>query len=191
MYQAENTNFKTNRSFTQDFTRSCLGRIIIAGVILLVAMLVAYFTAPKEDDMNMEMTDNIMQCLEVNSENKGDAVDDYVHNLAFVFTTADTTMIPKDILETYYKHNRLESYRHTFFSTTYIHNNMHPEGTRVGVGVFGLIIPTVLYKDILLDVGPIHKGYEQKLNQQVIIPDDDLGENPNITEFHYKRNPDD
>ena len=191
MYQAENTNFKTNRSFTQEFTRSCLGRIIIAGVILLVDMLVAYFTAPKEDDMNMEMTDNIMQCLEVNSENKGDAVDDYVHNLAFVFTTADTTMIPKDILETYYKHNRLESYRHTFFSTTYIHNNMHPEGTRVGVGVFGLIIPTVLYKDILLDVGPVHKGYEQKLNQQVIIPDDDLGENPNITEFHYKRNPDD
>ena len=191
MYQAENTNFKTNQSFTQEFTRSCLGRIIIAGVILLVAMLVAYFTAPKEDDMNMEMTDNIMQCLEVNSENKGDAVDDYVHNLAFVFTTADTTMIPKDLLETYYKHNRLESYRHTFFSTTYIHNNMHPEGTRVGVGVFGLIIPTVLYKDILLDVGPIHKGYEQKLNQQVIIPDDDLGENPNITEFHYKRNPDD
>lgn len=191
MYQAENTNFKTNRSFTQEFTRSCLGRIIIAGVILLVAMLVAYFTAPKEADMNLEMTDNIMQCLEVNTDNKGDVVDDIVHNLAFVFTTADTTMIPKDLLETYYKHNRLESYRHTFFSTTYIHNNMHPEGTRVGVGVFGLIIPTVLYKDILLDVGPIHKGYEQKLNQQVIIPDDDLGENPNITEFHYKRNPDD
>jgi hypothetical protein len=191
MYQAENTNFKTNQSFTQEFTRSCLGRIIIAGVILLVAMLVTYFTAPKEADMNLEMTDNIMQCLEVNTDNKGDVVDDIVHNLAFIFTTADTTMIPKDLLETYYKHNRLESYRHTFFSTTYIHNNMHPEGTRVGVGVFGLIIPTVLYKDILLDVGPIHKGYEQQLNQQVIIPDDDLGENPNITEFHYKRNPDD
>ena len=191
MYQTENTNFKTNQSFTQEFTRSCLGRIIIAGVILLVAMFVAYFTAPKEADMNLEMTDNIMQCLEVNTDNKGDVVDDIVHDLAFIFTTADTTMIPKDLLETYYKHNRLESYRHTFFSTTYIHNNMHPEGTRVGIGVFGLIIPTVLYKDILLDVGPIHKGYEQKLNQQVIIPDDDLGENPNITEFHYKRNPED
>ena len=191
MYQAENTNFKTNRSFIQEFTRSCLGRIIIAGVILLVAMFVAYFTAPKEADMNLEMTDNIMQCLEVNTDVKGDVVDDYVHNLAFIFTTADTTVIPKDIIETYYKYNRLESYRHTFFSTTYIHNNMHPEGTRVGVGVFGLIIPTVLYKDILLDVGPIHKGYEQKLHQDVVIDDDDLGENPNITEFHYKRNPDD
>ncbi len=187
MYQAENTNFKTNQSFTQEFTHSCLGRIIIAGVILLVAMLVAYFTAPKEDDMNMEMTDNIMQCLEVNTDVKGDVVDDYVHNLAFIFTTADTTVIPKDIIETYYKYNRLESYRHTFFSTTYIHNNMHPEGTRVGVGVFGLIIPTVLYKDILLDVGPIHKGYEQKLDHVVVEPQEvDLGVTPEITEFHYK-----
>ena len=187
MYQAENTNFKTNQSFTQEFTRSCLGRIIIAGVILLVAMLVAYFTAPKEADMNLEMTDNIMQCLEVNTDVKGDVVDDYVHNLAFIFTTADTTVIPKDIIETYYKYNRLESYRHTFFSTTYIHNNMHPEGTRVGVGIFGLIIPTVLYKDILLDVGPIHKGYEQKLDHVVVEPQEvDLGVTPEITEFHYK-----
>ena len=64
---------------------------------------------------------------------------------------------------------------------------MHPEGTRVGVGIFGIIIPTVLYEDILLEVGPVHKGYEQKLNQAPIQQDDeDLGENPNITEFHYK-----
>ena len=187
MYQAENTNFKTNQSFTQEFTRSCLGRIIIAGVIILVGLLVAYFTAPKESDMNDEMLDNIMQCLEVNDGIKGDVVDDYVHNLTFIFTTADTTYIAKDVLDTYYKYNRLESYRHTFYSTSYIHNNMHPEGTRVGVGIFGIIIPTVLYEDILLDVGPVHKGYEQKLNQAPIQQDDeDLGENPNITEFHYK-----
>ena len=147
----------------------------------------AYFTAPKESDMNAEMEDNIMQCLEVNDAVKGDAVDDYVHNLTFIFTTADTTYIPQDVLETYYKYNRLESYRHTFYSTSYIHNNMHPEGTRVGVGIFGIIIPTVLYEDILLEVGPVHKGYEQKLNQAPIQQDDeDLGENPNITEFHYK-----
>ena len=187
MYQADNTNFKTNQSFTQEFTRSCLGRIIIAGVIILVGLLVAYLTAPKESDMNDEMLDNIMQCLEVNDGIKGDVVDDYVHNLTFIFTTADTTYIAKDVLDTYYKYNRLESYRHTFYSTSYIHNNMHPEGTRVGVGIFGIIIPTVLYEDILLDVGPVHKGYEQKLNQAPIQQDDeDLGENPNITEFHYK-----
>ena len=168
MYQAENTNFKTNESFTQEFTRSCLGRIIIAGVIILVGLLVAYFTAPKESDMDAEMTDNLMQCLEVNDGIKGDAVDDYVHNITFIFTTADTTVIAKVKLDTYYTYNRLESYRHTFYSTSIIYNNMHPEGTRVGIGIFGVIIPTVLYEDILLDVGPVHKGYEQKLNQAPI-----------------------
>lgn len=187
MYQAENTNFKTNQSVTQEFTRSCLGRILIAGVIILVGLLLAYFTAPKESDMNEEMLDNVMQCIEVNDAIKGDAVDDYVHNLTFIFTTADTTFIPKDELDTYNKYNRLESYRHTFYSTSYIYNNMHPEGTRVGVGIFGIIIPTVLYQDILLEVGPVHKGYEQKLNQQVVAPQEvDMGVTPEITEFHYK-----
>lgn len=188
MYQGDsNTNYRTNQSFTQEFTHSCLGRILIGGVILLVVLGLAYFTAPKEADMNLEMNDNVMQCLEVNSQEKGDAVDDYVHNIAFIFTTSDSTAIPEDVLNTYYKYNRLESYRHTFYSTTYIHNNMHPEGTRIGVGIFGVIIPTVLYQDILLDVGPVHKGYEQKLNQAPIHQEDeDLGVTPNITEFHYK-----
>ena len=186
MYQADNTNYRTNESFIQEFTRSCLGRIIIATVIILAALLMAYFTAPKESDMDAEMNDNLMQCLEVNDGVKGDVVDDYVHNLTFIFTTADTTVIDRDKLETYEKHNRLESYRHTFYSTSYIYNNMHPEGTRVGVGFFGIIIPTVFYEDILLEVGPVHKGYEQKLNQAPIVDDTDLGETPNITEFHYK-----
>ena len=186
MYQADNTNYRTNESFIQEFTRSCLGRIIIATVIILAALLMAYFTAPKESDMDAEMNDNLMQCLEVNDGVKGDVVDDYVHNLTFIFTTADTTVIDRDKLETYEKHNRLESYRHTFYSTSYIYNNMHPEGTRVGVGIFGIIIPTVFYEDILLEVGPVHKGYEQKLNQAPIVDDTDLGETPNITEFHYK-----
>ena len=186
MYQADNTNYRTNESFIQEFTRSCLGRIIIATVIILAALLMAYFTAPKESDMDAEMNDNLMQCLEVNDGVKGDVVDDYVHNLTFIFTTADTTVIDRDKLETYEKHNRLESYRHTFYSTSYIYNNMHPEGTRVGVGFFGIIIPTVFYEDILLEVGPVHKGYEQKLNQAPIMDDTDLGETPNITEFHYK-----
>ena len=186
MYQADNTNYRTNQSFIQEFTRSCLGRIIIATVIILAALLMAYFTAPKESDMDAEMNDNLMQCLEVNDGVKGDVVDDYVHNLTFIFTTADTTVIDRDKLETYEKHNRLESYRHTFYSTSYIYNNMHPEGTRVGVGFFGIIIPTVFYEDILLEVGPVHKGYEQKLNQAPIMDDTDLGETPNITEFHYK-----
>ena len=185
MYQTDNTNYRTNKSFAQEFSRSCLGRILIGGVILLIGLVVAYFTAPKEQDMDEEMLDNIMQCLEMNSKVRGDVVDDYVHNLAFIFTTADVNVIPKEVLTTYYKYNRMESYRHTFCSTTYIYNNMHPEGIRVGIGIFGIIIPTVLYEDILLDVDPVHKGYEQKLNQPVIKHlDNEPDDNPDLAVIH-------
>jgi hypothetical protein len=37
----------------------------------------------------------------------------------------------------------------------------------------------------------MHKGYNQKIIRTGVIPDNDLGTNPNIQEFHYKRNPDD
>jgi hypothetical protein len=47
------------------------------------------------------------------------------------------------------------------------------------------------FNDFLLRVGPMHKGYDQKLIRTGVIPDTDLGTNPNIQEYHYKRNPDD
>ena len=44
--------------------------------------------------------------------------------------------------------------------------------------------------DLLLDVEPVHKGYEQKLLDPVKIEEADLGSNPNVTEYHYEKNPD-
>ncbi len=72
-----------------------------------------------------------------------------------------------------------------------MYNNIRAEGTRVGFGIFGLVIPTANFNDFLLHVGPMHKGYDQKLIRTTVIPDNDLGSNPNIQEFHYRRNPDD
>ena len=85
----------------------------------------------------------------------------------------------------------MEIYHHPLYSTAYIFNNMHPEGVRIGVGVYGLVVPTLTFHDLLLDEGPMHKGYNQKIIRTGVIPDNDLGTNPNIQEFHYKRNPDD
>ena len=85
----------------------------------------------------------------------------------------------------------MEIYHHPLYSTAYLFNNMHPEGVRIGVGVYGLVVPTLTFHDLLLDVGPMHKGYNQKIIRTGVIPDTDLGSNPNIQEFHYKRNPDD
>jgi len=154
MYQ-QDRGYRTNEPIRKAFMHSCLGKIVILGIFLLIALCVAYFTTPTEKEMLVEMDDNIIECLQANDSIKGDP-----------------------------------AYRHTFYATARLVNNMHPEGVRVGVGVFGLIIPTVIYKDILLDVGPVHKGYNQKIIQPT-VPDTDLGSNPNIQEFHYKRNPDD
>lgn len=188
-YQADGSNFRTKETAGKAFTSSCLGKIIILTAIPLVALIIAYFTTPTEKEMAIEMEDNIMECLEANDSIKGDAIDDYVHNMGAIITTADTMAVSEEVRKAYHQLNRLEVHRHTFYATARLINNLKPEGHLVGFGCFGLIVPTVLYSDILLDVGPVHKGYNQKIMQQA-IPDTDLGQNPNIQEFHYKRNPD-
>ena len=170
---------------------SCLGKLIIFIAFILVMLIIAYFTTPTEKEMMAEMEDNIMQCMEENDSIKGDVIDDYVHNLGFIFTQADSTNVDEEVRKAYHMYNRLEVYRHSFYATAYLRNNLHPEGVRVGFGFLGLIVPTVLYEDILLDVAPIHKGYNQKLYRQTIVPDNDMGKTPNIQEYHYRRNPDD
>ena len=184
-------NYKSDDTVKDAFLHSCLGKLVILAGIVAMLLVLAYFTAPTEQEMMTEMDDNVMQCLEENDSIRGDVIYDYVNNLGSVFTAADTTQIVPDLIKAYRKLNRMEVYHHSLYSTAYIFNNMHPEGVRIGFGAFGIIVPTVTYKDLLLDVGPMHKGYNQKIIQTGVIPDTDLGSTPNIQEFHYKRNPDD
>ena len=180
----------SEKNFAQKLLSSKGGRIIFIGGIILAILFIAYFSTPTKKEMTMVMTDNVMQCLEDNNRHKGDAIDDFVHNITYSFTEADTTNIAPEVLEAYYKYNKLESYRHLFYSTSHIYNNMHPEGLRIGVGFLGFVFSTLQYSDLLLDIAPVHKGYEQKLLDPVKIEETDLGSNPNIREFHYQRDPD-
>jgi hypothetical protein len=74
--------------------------------------------------------------------------------------------------------------------SAYVVNNNHPEGVRVGFGIFGLVFPTVTYEDLLLNVDPIQREYKDGVIQVEEVPAQDLGSNPNITEFHYEDDPD-
>lgn len=190
MDQTDRPSYKTNESIGQMIWHSCLGKLAVLAGIIIVLLIIAFFTKPSEQEMRDEMNDNIMQCMEMNDSIRGDQIDDFVHNIGFIFTTADSTKVGKEWREVFDKYNRLEIFSHTFFRTAYVYNNIRTEGSRVGIGAFGLVIPTANFNDFLLRVGPMHKGYEQRLIQTTIIPED-LGTNPNIQEFHYKRNPDD
>ena len=63
---------------------------------------------------------------------------------------------------------------------------LYPQGRRVGVGIFGMVIPTVNFSDILLSVGPVHKGYGKGLIKNTYIQEEYFGDNPNVKEYHFK-----
>ena len=70
-------------------------------------------------------------------------------------------------------------------------NNIHPSGIREGIGIFGIVIPTINYDDFLMSEGPVRGKYNERLIQDQVIPDDYLGDNPMLKPYHYKGNPDD
>ena len=184
MNQNSNEHYRTNESLMHSFTHSCLGRIIILAAIMGVVLFIAHLTVPDEQTMTEEIEDDIRQCIMANDSLQTDAIDDAVNNVGYIFTHADSTF-DAEIWQTFTKYNRLEYHKHAFYATMHIHNNFRPAGTRVGIGILGLVIPTVNFNDFLLRVGPIHKGYGKGLIQNIYYEDTDLGTNPNIKEYHY------
>ena len=190
MDQTSNGNFKKNESPIQAFYHSCLGKIAILIGILILLFIVAIMTKPTQEEMEMEMVDNILQCIQANDSIQGDDIDDQVNNMNSVFSRADTAKINKELLTSLKKNNKLEIYNHSFFRTAYIINNIHPAGVRVGIGMFSVVYPTVLYKDLLLNVGPMQKKYKDGVIRTGTINTHDLGTNPAVKPYHYQGDPD-
>ena len=190
MDQTSNGNFKKNESPIQAFYHSCLGKIAILIGILILLFIVAIMTKPTQEEMEMEMVDNILQCIQANDSIQGDDIDDQVNNMNSVFSRADTAKINKELLTSLKKNNKLEIYNHSFFRTAYIINNIYPQGRRVGFGMYGVVYPTVLYKDLLLNVGPMQKKYKDGVIRTGTISNHDLGTNRAVKPYHYQGDPD-
>ena len=179
-------NFKQKESVGQAFYHSCLGKLVILLIVIVILLLIAIVAKPSKTTMIAETTDGILECIENNDSIKGDKIDDYMSNIAHVFTTADTTQINPDLMAGLRKYNRMEIHDHTFLRTAYIHNNVHPEGKCVGLGVFGTVIPTLSYKDFLMYVGKMRGNYNERIIQDNYSEEPYIGENPNVKEYHYE-----
>ena len=186
-----NSNIYKKKTPWQEFSGSCLGKIVILAVFIGILVIVAAVSRPTESMMRWQMEDNIMQCLQDNDSIENDVIDDYVGNIGRIFSHADTTDLNKEQWATYQKLNRLEIYTHTFFRSARIINNIHPDGVRVGIGLFGIVIPTIKYSDLLMNTGAVRGDYNQRLIKDIVVPDEYVGENPNVQPYHYKGNPDD
>ncbi|MDE5570999.1 MAG: hypothetical protein K2M96_05765 [Prevotella sp.] len=186
-----NKNTYKKQNLSQEFYHSCLGKVIILAVISLILTIIAALTVPTEEVTRIETEGNIRQCLQDNDSIKGDIIDEMVWNIARTFSEPDSTLDNKELLEACWKHNKIETYSHTLFTTAYVRNNTHPEGARVGIGIFGTVVSTVYYTDLVLNLGAVRGKYNQRLIQDVVVPDEYIGDNPNLKPYHYKGNPDD
>lgn len=190
----EPTNRSTYRkqSMSTEFTNSCLGKLIILAAIIVILLIVAALTVPSEEEMQTQMEDNIRECLQDNDVKRGDTVDEIFNNIRRPFTEADTTYNDKEKLATFYRNNKLEVYRHTLFTTAHISNNLHPEGLREGIGIFGVVIPILNYDDFLMTEGNVRGKNSDRIIKDGGIPEEmDYGDNPMLKPYHYKDNPDD
>lgn len=179
MYQTDRGTYNKKESIFHMFYHSCFGKFVILIGACLVLYIIAMLTVPSEQKMKDEMIDNIRQCIEANDSIKNDWIDDAVNNVGYIFTEADST-VNKELMATFNKYNKLEIFRHTWYSTARIRNNFRTEGVRVGIGIFGVVIPTVNFNDFLMRVGPVRRDYDQKLIQNSYSTDDYMGDNPDL-----------
>ncbi len=180
MYQNNRGSYRTNETLFGMFYHSCLGKIIILLAVLGALSVIAHFTRPSEKRMRAEMNDNIRQCIESPDSLHTDWMDDAVANIGYMFTTADST-VDTELMRNFNKYNRLEYYRHWTFSSMYVFNNFNLEGARCGIGIFGLVIPTINFNDLILREGPVRKDYDKPLIE--VNSDEYLGSNPDPV-FH-------
>jgi hypothetical protein len=95
------------------------------------------------------------------------------------------------MLDTFHKYNKLEIYRHVLFTTAYLYNNLNPEGIRVGLGLYNTVISMLYYNDFVMSTGAVRGNYNEQLIKDTDVPDEYIGENPNLKPYHYQGNPDD
>lgn len=179
MYQADKTSYKKD-STAKLFFRSGFGKFCIVVLIVVAVVFVASVSVPSDSYMESETIDAIRQCLEDKQTHQPDKVDEGVRNFLTIFTDADTTKTA-EVMKDFYHYNRLAIYPHALYSTARIHNNLHSDGVRVAVGIFGVVIPTISISDLILRSAPVRGEYNKKIIKEVIGDDEEYyGDNPDL-----------
>jgi hypothetical protein len=185
MNQTSNEHFRTTDNLRKSFTHSCLGRLVIFGIILVVLLIVAHFNVPDKQYMTDEIEDDIRECILTHDSIKADWLDDAIGNIGYIFTHADSAF-SQESWRAFQKYNKLEYHKRATYASMHLHNNLHPDGVRVGIGIFGVVIPTLSFEDLLLRVERMHGGYDKGVIQNINYDTDYMGEQPHIKEYHYK-----
>ena len=157
MNQTENSEFRTKESPFKQFRRTCLGKIVIALGIFIILLIIAWITNPSEKKMIDEMDDNIKQSIWSRDSIEADDLDIFVSNIGHTFThwSDSVTEDMKSRLRRFNQNNKKDYYNHTFFTTMFINCNFKGVTKRVGLGIFGMVIPLVDFNQFVPREGPL------------------------------------
>lgn len=145
MNQNDSGSYRTKESPFKQFRHSCLGKVVIAAVIMLILLIIAWLTNPSPKKMKTEMEDNIKESIWSRDSINADAMDIFMSNIGHTFTSfsGEVTDDMKKRWKLFIDSNDTTYYNHTFFSSMYIHHRYDQRYERCGIGIFGLVIPTV------------------------------------------------
>ena len=190
IHQPDRGTYNKNASMLEQFYHSCLGKLALAAVAVGVLALIAMLTIPSDEKISKETMDNVRECILQNDTIQSDQIDNTLSNVMRMFTSVPEEAFDRNLAKAIEKYNTLKIYHHTLYSTAYIHNNYRPEGSRVAIGILGMVIPTVNYSDLLLRSTVIRHEKDdpiiqspQPVNKE---DDDDMGEAPDLTPFTGK-----
>ena len=158
--------YKKNDSF-KEVNKGCIGRTLKFGVVIILLLILASISVPSERRMKEAVINSSIICVMANLQHAEDESDDIVRNIKAMVTSVDPKL-EKSLtsMKFYHQLNTIKIYPHALYSTASIHNVAHPSGTRVAIGIFGIIIPTVSMSDFLLRTDVIRKEYK---NGEIIV----------------------
>lgn len=163
MEQDANSNsFRKKKTASQFLLHSCLGQLVLLVSVLLVLLVLSFITKPSGTKMKAEMWDNIRQSIESDDPLDQDAIDVFVNNFSYTFTSADT-LVNEELRREFLENNDTTFYDHLFFSTMYVNNHYGMEPERCGIGFLGMVIPTANFKRFLPQDIPYSEPGEQLL----------------------------
>ena len=180
MYQADRGDYRTKESIFSLFFHSCMGRILIVGIIIGILSGIACLTRPSEEVMTAEMVDDIRQCINRSDSVNSDKLDNMVANFGYIFSSADSVM-DVESWKNFKRYNRLQYFDHGTYATMLVFNNYNVEGTRCGIGIFGIVIPTLDISDLMLRIASVRRDYKKAEEEDVVVSDEFyFGETPDL-----------
>ena len=146
MHQTDRGEYRKDKPAAKAFKR--IG--IVVGT-LVVLLILAWLTNPTEKKMRDEMDDNIRQSIWSRDSINADGLDIFLSNVSHSFThfSDSITNEMKNRWNRFEENNKKEYFRHTLFSTMYITCGFRGITTRCGIGIFGLVIPTVDFNQFI------------------------------------------